>query len=466
MEPEKIMTSEMPKESFFSYRDNFLQPVSTGVVSEYPVQLIVNGREIATLIGSPHDLRFLVAGFLRLQGFVKTLSDFEMFSVCEEFGSANVRIKGELPERLKPVLTSGCGAGISFSMPNADSKPDAATVDCQLVLPSQIFGLMEELAKRADHYRSHGGIHSAAIGRAGRMMLYAEDLGRHNTFDRIAGEALFKGINMAGAELVTSGRISTEMVAKASLMGIKLIASRTSPTDMAVKLCDQAGICLVGYVRGGSFTVYSHPELIEPFPSGNKIEGVTGVILAGGTSSRMGRNKALMDVDGEPIITREYRTLAALFHEVIIVTNTPDEYDFLPCRKAADIYPGAGSIAGLHAGLAASKTERIFVVACDMPFISPDLIRLLCDAGDSSIDALVPLNCEGLREPLHAVYHRSILTKLKDAIGNGDKSILHLLDKVRTMLLHADKFSLIAGALESFRNVNNVEEYEKITEGK
>ena len=265
------MTPEKPKHSFFSYRDNCLHPVSTGVVSEYPVQLIVNGREIATLIGSPHDLRFLVAGFLRLQGFVSALSDFEMFSVCEEFGSANVRIKGELPERLKPVLTSGCGTGISFSMPVAVSKSDFAAADTQQVLPSQIFGLMEELAKRADQYRSHGGIHSAAIGRAGRMMLYAEDLGRHNTLDRIAGEALFKGMNMVGAELVTSGRVSTEMVAKAAMIGIKLIASRTSPTDMAVKLCDQYGICLVGYVRGGSFIVYSHPEIIGPFPDCNKI---------------------------------------------------------------------------------------------------------------------------------------------------------------------------------------------------
>ncbi len=457
------MTSEKPKYSFFSYRDNCLQPVSAGVVSEYPVQLIVNGREIATLIGSPHDLRFLVAGFLRLQGFVSSLSDFEMFSVCEEFGSANVRIKGELPERLKPVLTSGCGSGISFSMPDAGSNFNAVPGGGQLVLPSQIFGLMEELARRADHYRSHGGIHSAAIGRAGRMMLYAEDLGRHNTFDRIAGEALFKGINMNGAELVTSGRVSTEMVAKASLMGIKLIASRTSPTDMAVKLCDQAGICLAGYVRGGSFTVYSHPEVIEPFSSGNKIEGVTGVILAGGSSSRMGRNKALMEIEGETIITREYRTLAALFHEVIIVTNTPEEYGFIPCRKVSDIYPGAGSIAGLHAGLAASNTENIFVAACDMPFLNPDLIRLLCkNAGDS--EAVVPLNCEGLREPLHAVYNRSMLDKMRDAIEDGDKSILHLLDRVKTSLLPANRIAPITGALESFSNVNTMDEYERVTE--
>jgi len=456
------MTTEPRKYSFFSYRDDCLQPVSAGVVSEYPVQLIVNGREIATLIGSPHDLRFLVAGFLRLQGFVSTLSDFEMFSVCEEFGSANVRIKGELPERLKPVLTSGCGTGISFSMPNADSDSHVARGDGQNVLPGQIFGLMEELARRAAHYRSHGGIHSAAIGRAGRMMLYAEDLGRHNTFDRIAGEALFKGINMAGAELVTSGRVSTEMVAKAALMGIKLIASRTSPTDMAIKLCEQAGICLVGYVRGGSFTVYSHPEMIEPFSSADKIEGVTGVILAGGESSRMGRNKALMEVDGEAIIARSYRILASLFHEVIVVTNSPDAYNFLPCRKVADNHPGVGSIAGLEAGLAASGTERVFVSACDMPFLNPDLIRMLCEES-GNCDAVVPLNSEGLREPLHAVYRKTALDVMRSVIGNGEKSILQVLDSVDTKLVRQEAFSSISGSLNSFSNVNTPDEYEKVT---
>jgi len=262
------MTPEKPNHSFYRFQGNCLQPISTGVVSEYPVQLIVNGREIATLIGSPHDLRFLVAGFLFLQGFVSTLSDFQMFGVCEESGSANVRIKGELPERLKPVLTSGCGTGVSFSMPDANSKTPISAENVQRVQASHIFGLMDELARRADQYRSHGGIHSAAIGRAGRIMLYAEDLGRHNTLDRLAGEALFKGISLAGAELVTSGRVSTEMVAKAAMIGVRLIASRTSPTDMAVELCNHAGICLAGYVRGGSFIVYSHPEVIDSIPGG------------------------------------------------------------------------------------------------------------------------------------------------------------------------------------------------------
>jgi FdhD protein len=443
--------------NFFNYRDKCLHPVRTGVVSEYPVQLVINGREIATLIGSPHDLRFLVAGFLRLQGFVSSLSDFEMFSVCEDFGTANVRIKGELPERLKPVLTSGCGTGMSFSMPTAVSLPKTAEQKNR-VQPAHIFSMMEDLAKKADHYRSHGGIHSAAIGRSGKLVLYAEDLGRHNTFDRIAGEALFKGIDLTGADLVTSGRVSTEMVAKAALMGIKLIASRTSPTDMAVKLCDQADICLIGYVRGGSFNVYSHPEVIEDFPSSDKIEGVTGVILAGGESSRMGRNKALLEVNGSPIIAHTYRTLAGLFHEVIIVTNTPQDFEFIPCRKVPDIHPGIGSIAGLHSALAHSKTGLTFVIACDMPFSDPDIIRHLCNMQQEDYDAVTPFS-EGGQEPLHALYRSKCVEVFENAISNGERKILDILPRIKVRKVTWEEMKVLDGSKTAFFNVNTPEVY-------
>jgi FdhD protein len=447
--------------TYFTYRGDFLEPVSAAVVTEYPLQLIVNGREIATLIGSPHDLRFLVAGFLRLQGFVSSLDDFEMFSVCEEFGTANVRIKGELPERLKPVLTSGCGTGITFALPVVNRADLSPSAHIPPRAPQQIFSLMNQLAQRADHYRSHGGIHSAGIGRNGTLILYAEDLGRHNTFDRIAGEALFKGIGMDGAELVTSGRVSTEMVAKAALMGISVIASRTSPTDMAIKLCDQAGICLLGYVRGGSFTVYSHPEAIEGCPEQPKIEGVTGVILAGGASSRMGRNKALLDVDGIPIITRIYRTLVSLFHEVIVVTNSPLDYDFLPCRKVPDLYPGCGSIAGLHSGLAHSGTPHAFVTACDLPFLDPDIIRYLCEIRTGDYGAVVPLS-KGGREPLHAVYTSACKDIFEDAIQQGERKILDVLDRINIREVPYDELQSAGGQRSSFLNVNTPEEYEGI----
>ncbi|MBT1070496.1 formate dehydrogenase accessory sulfurtransferase FdhD [Pelotalea chapellei] len=452
------------KQTFFTWNHGKLEPHLGNVVQEFPLQLIVNGREIATLIGSPHDLRFLVAGFLRLQGFVKSLSDFKMFSVCEDFGAANVQIKGELPERLKPVLTSGCGTGISFSMPDTIALPSSQDGSYgSRFAPDHIFALMDELAKRADNYRTHGGIHSAAVGRDGSLVLYSEDLGRHNTLDRIAGEALFKSIDLSETMLVTSGRVSTEMVAKAHLLGIRLIASRTSPTDMAIKLCEQSGICLVGYVRGGKFSIYSHPEMIDQHQGSTRITGITGVILAGGASRRMGSNKALLKIDDCTLIEKVYHVMNKLFKEVLLVTNTPEEFAFLPCRTVADSYPGAGSIAGLHAGLAASPTDRIFVVACDMPLLNPELIRLLCTVPHESA-AVVPLNREGLREPLHALYDRSILALLQQMIEQDDKCILDLLDKVGATQVPWESYQCIAGAEESFRNVNTPEEYEAIKE--
>ncbi len=441
----------------FRYHDGALQPTEGSVVQEFPLQLIVNGREIATLIGSPHDLRFLVAGFLRLQNFVTSLDDFQIFSVCEDFGSANVRIKGELPERLKPVLTSGCGTGISFSMPDVPHS-DLRHPSGHLIKPDEIFSMMQHLSIRAEQYKSHGGIHSAAVGHHGEVLLYAEDLGRHNTLDRIAGEALFKGIDLHGTLLVTSGRVSTEMVAKAAVLGVRMIASRTSPTDMAIRLCEESGICLVGYVRGGSFTVYCRPDLIESYPESCKIEGVSAAILAGGASSRMGTNKALLKVHDQPIITRTYQTLAKLFHEVFIVTNTPEEYDFLPCRKVPDIFPGIGSIAGLHSALKHSSSQRTFVTACDMPFIETETIRYLCELQQKGFDAVIPFSSGG-QEPLHAVYSTSCGDILEQAIKGNERKILDILGRMKTRLVSWEEIQGICSSDRSFLNVNTPEEY-------
>ena len=277
-----------------SYRNGRLEPGETEVVREFPLKLTVNQREIATLICSPHDLRFLAAGFLRLQGFVQTVEDFLMLSVCDDFGFANVRIRGELPDKLRPVLTSGCGAGISFTLGQQTKNLSAQCGTSQSAYrPSEIFGMMAQLARLAENYKCHGGIHSAAVGDGSSILLYAEDLGRHNTLDRIAGEALLKGIDLSGTMLVTSGRVSTELAAKAAMLGISMIASRTSPTNMAVKMCEEAGIILIGYVRGGRFTIYTCPERIaceermELPVSDWHSKRNTGVVLADGASTSL-----------------------------------------------------------------------------------------------------------------------------------------------------------------------------------
>jgi FdhD protein len=231
------------------------------VVEEYPLRLRVNGRDLATLVCSPHQLNFLLAGFFRLQGFIDSLDDILSMGVCDDYGLAEMRIQAELPERLEPTLTSGCGTGIAYNLPqdllnSSQQRSCSYSGEC-------LFRLMKDLQGLTEQYRSHGGIHSAAIGDAAGLLLYAEDIGRHNTLDRLAGEALFKEIELQDKMLVTSGRVSTEMVAKAARLGIGLIASRTSPTDKAIELCEQAGITLVGYLRGNSMEIYSHPQHLQ-----------------------------------------------------------------------------------------------------------------------------------------------------------------------------------------------------------
>ena len=231
------------------------------VVEEYPLRLRVNGRDLATLVCSPHQLNFLLAGFFRLQGFIDSLDDILSMGVCADFGLAELRIKKELPERLQPTLTSGCGTGIAYNL--SQKLLETSRQRSRSYRGEELFRLMKDLYAEAEQYRNHGGIHSAAIGDAGGLLLYAEDIGRHNTLDRLVGEALFKRVKLQDRMLVSSGRVSTEMVAKAARIGIGLIATRTSPTDKAIELCEQAGITLVGYLRGENMEIYSQPQQLH-----------------------------------------------------------------------------------------------------------------------------------------------------------------------------------------------------------
>lgn len=438
-------------------KKNFSQ-LERPIVQEYPLQLMVNDRELATLVSSPHQLNFLVAGFLRLQGFVESLDDILSLGICADFGSARTRLKGEVPDRLKPTLTSGCGTGISFNLAESLPELESRAAEAQPTFtPEALFHLMKDLARQAENYSHHGGIHSAAIGDGEKLLLFAEDLGRHNTLDRIAGEALFKGIDLAGKILVTSGRISTEMIAKATRLGIALIASRTSPTDLAVELADRAGITLVGYVRGETFEIYSHPERIAAAVPERKIAGITGVILAGGESRRMGCDKSLLPVAGARFIDHIYRKMTELFDEVIIVTNSPGLYQDIPCRKVPDIYYGLGALAGIHSGLCHAQNERIFVAACDMPYLNTDLIRTLCNQSGQA-EVVIPQSPNGL-EPLHALYHKSCLGAIENTLDSGRRRIVHFFPRVRVNEVAIIAINAVDPQGKSFRNINTPEEY-------
>jgi len=425
-------------------------------VTEYPLRLRVNGTELATLVCSPHELDHLLVGFFRLQGFIESLDDVLALDICEKHGIADVHINDELPERLQPTLTSGCGTGIAYNLPTRllnESKQRPRHYDTRSVLK-----LMKELNDLTEHYRSHGGIHSAAIGdHDGTLLLHAEDIGRHNTFDRVAGQAMYLGLDLQDKMLVTSGRVSTEMVAKAARLGVGLIGSRTSPTDKAVALCEQAGITLVGYVRGKNMDIYTHHQQLCINTAGDRISDVTGVILAGGESRRMGSDKSLLPLAGARFIDHVYRRMADLFNEVIIVTNSPDMYKEIPCRKVPDIYYAQGSLAGVHSGLAHAKCEKIFVVACDMPFISSAVVKEICAHADQG-DLVLPYSSNG-HEPLHALYCKSCLPAMEEVLDAGLKRIIAFFDKVQQVELPAEVIRQHDPEEKSFQNINTPEDY-------
>ncbi len=439
-----------------------LVPAAHVPVREVPVALTVNGASLATLIASPHELHFLVAGFLLMQGLIRSAADLLTMSVCDDFGSVNVRIRGEVPARLAPTLTSGCGAGISFHVPDAAGRPVQVPSAGPFVPPEALFAAMDALAQASEAYRGSGGIHSAGVWDEGRLLLFAEDIGRHNTIDRVAGQALLTGVDLSGKILVASGRVSSEMAAKAGSLGIAVIGSRTSPTDLAVRICGELGITLVGYVRGRRFNVYTHPVRIAAAAE-EKIRGVAGVILAGGCSSRMGSDKALLPYQGGRFIEAIHRRMEDLFEEVIVVTADPGRYDFLPCRRVTDIFPGMGALGGIHAALRQCGAERIFVVACDMPHLVPGLIRYLCSLEEEA-DVVVPEG-EGGLEPLHAVYRKSVLPIVEEALGDGRCRVVSFFDRVRVRRVSREEVERIDPGLSAFRNINTPEEYYRFRDG-
>ena len=191
--------------------------------------------------------------------------------------------------------------------------------------------------------------------------------------------------------------------------------------------------------------------------------GVTGVILAGGQSSRMGSNKALLPYRGGRFIVAIYRQLSLLCDDMLVVTNTPEQYAFLNCRMVPDIHPGMGALAGLHAGLNHSHTAHIFAVACDMPYLSDTLIRALIARRHRS-DVIIPEGEQGL-EPLHAVYSRTCLAAMEAALLSGKKRLVSFFPEVQVWKIPCRVVRTMDPELASFRNINTPADYYALRDG-
>ncbi len=233
------------------------------LVRELPLTIYVNKTEVITLLCTPSKLNCLVVGFLALEGIVEGVKDIAVLRVCEDDRLAEVTLSDPavaLPE--KRTLTSGCGGGVAFSI----ASPKLARVQSETkVSAAAIEALVKQLQERAILYRIAGGVHTSALADPERVIVVAEDIGRHNTLDKIYGECLLTDVRSEGRILLTTGRVSSEMVVKATRMRAPIVISRTAPTDEAVRLAHESNVTLIGYARGSRMSSYTHPWRISDF---------------------------------------------------------------------------------------------------------------------------------------------------------------------------------------------------------
>ena len=187
---------------------------------------------------------------------------------------------------------------------------------------------------------------------------------------------------------------------------------------------------------------------------------VTGVIQAGGKSMRMGgRPKALIELGGRRIIERVRDVLLPLVHDALIVTNTPDLYEFLGLPMVADVYPDHGSLGGIYSGLKAAPGDTAFTVACDMPFLHPEVVRLVVTrAGEG--DVVVP-RVGAQHETMHAAYAKACLPHIEERLIAGQLKITGFFERVRVVEIPESEVASLSDPAVTFMSVNTPEELER-----
>ncbi len=184
---------------------------------------------------------------------------------------------------------------------------------------------------------------------------------------------------------------------------------------------------------------------------------ISGVIQAGGMSTRMGGDpKALLDLGGRRIIERVVDALDGVVDDLLVVTNTPDVYAFLGLPMVGDVFPGGGSLGGIYSGLRAAPGEAAFTVACDMPFLKPDIVRLVV-ARAAEGDVVIP-RVGGQYETMHAAYRKSCLPHMEQRLREGRLKIVGFFDQVRVVEIGEADVARFGDPALVFMNVNTPQE--------
>lgn len=229
------------------------------IIAEALITIYVNGQELITVMGSPLNLDWLALGFLKNEGLLAGLDEIERISVNPSGCGVEVWLTHNFEKPEHTIITSGCGRGVTFDDSSVEIEPFRDTLRIE---PQSISEAINRLQSKDSLYARARGVHAAGLmdPQNNQLLAVAEDIGRHNSIDKVRGACLLEGIETRGHILLTTGRISSEMLRKGALMGCPVIASRTSPTSLSVEMARTWNITLVGYVRKEGVQVYSSPE--------------------------------------------------------------------------------------------------------------------------------------------------------------------------------------------------------------
>ena len=225
------------------------------VVEEVPLRILVNGNKYATLMCTPKSMDHLVVGFLISNGMIDGFQDILSLEIDDETAVAKVSLGSFVtPAEGEKATTSGCGKGEIYLEVIKHCPYNHSDIS---ISKDALLANVSKFNKMSDLFQQTGGVHSGALCSIDDILLFHEDIGRHNAVDKLIGEALTSRIALTDKILLTSGRLSSEILIKAARQSIPIIVSRSAPTALAVELALRVNITLVGFARGNRMNIYA-----------------------------------------------------------------------------------------------------------------------------------------------------------------------------------------------------------------
>ena len=253
------------------YSQGKIHTTPGNVIVETAVSLTVNGVQWLSLLCTPVHLEALGLGFLYNEEVITGMAEVAVVRVCPQGDNIDIWLNHPVDKPRQWIRTSGCSGGITGVEPQAGEYKTFNNGG--MLSPLQINNIVAEFSQVQTLYRLAGGVHTSALSDGQGMILVAEDIGRHNTLDKLAGRCLMENITPARRVLLTTGRISSEMLQKAARLRAPIVISRTSPSSRSVDMAERLGITLIGYARKDNFIIYAHPERILPTLNPGRMRG-------------------------------------------------------------------------------------------------------------------------------------------------------------------------------------------------